>query len=256
APFSTTCRKDCTTGTGTHARTETVYLGTTAIIRLKSSLAHSLNISTKSLCAHLSALRKLSLPIEFIDILVANLLKIRVNPGAVKLSYPQKKSFRVINFKPIHFSYPQVDVTLWMNHHHRNNSSRTRGYCMSDELRITQLWNSTVSALFADARVTPQRHGFINLVIRKGVMAGTIYLEVPNDMTRDMFEQRLRNPLLAALGSHDTGPEVTNFAIVVNPDVEFQDAQPHYETEPEVLDTPVAVEHIETQERVSLESRI
>jgi chromosomal replication initiator protein len=50
-------------------------------------------------------------------------------------------------------------------------------------------------------------------------MAGVLYLEVPNELTRGMLEQRVRLPLLAALEStEDSG--VSSFAIVVNPDIE------------------------------------
>jgi len=82
----------------------------------------------------------------------------------------------------------------------------------------TELWSSVQNRLAADDRITPQLHGFINLVEPKGVLAGTIYLEVPNDLTRGMLEQRIRIPLLEALADLDT--EVVNFAIVVNPDIQ------------------------------------
>ena len=50
-------------------------------------------------------------------------------------------------------------------------------------------------------------------------MAGVLYLEVPNELTRGMLEQRVRLPLLTALEStEDSG--VSSFAIVVNPDIE------------------------------------
>ena len=49
---------------------------------------------------------------------------------------------------------------------------------------IRDLWDSVVSQLNADDRITPQLHGFINLVEPKGVLGGTLYLEVPNDLTR------------------------------------------------------------------------
>src|SRR6187431_2174531 len=82
----------------------------------------------------------------------------------------------------------------------------------------TELWTSIQRRLGADDRITPQLHGFINLVEPKGVLAGTIYLEVPNDLTRGMLEQRIRVPLLEALADLDT--DVANFAIVVNPDIQ------------------------------------
>ena len=77
------------------------------------------------------------------------------------------------------------------------------------------LWESVVSQLNSDDRITPQLHGFINLVEPKGVLGGTLYLEVPNDLTRGMLEQRIRVPLLNALSTIEEQHEVSNFAIVV-----------------------------------------
>ncbi len=85
------------------------------------------------------------------------------------------------------------------------------------------LWQSVLSRLTDDSRITPQLLGFINLVEPKGVMAGTLYLEVPNELTRGMLEQRIRVPLLNAIASLGGDEEVANFAIVVNPDIQ-QDA--------------------------------
>jgi chromosomal replication initiator protein len=83
---------------------------------------------------------------------------------------------------------------------------------------VQDLWRSVLATLTTDDRITPQLHGFISLVEPKGVLGGTLYLEVPNDLTRGMLEQRIRTPLLesiAALG--DTS--VASFAITVNPDI-------------------------------------
>jgi chromosomal replication initiator protein len=81
-----------------------------------------------------------------------------------------------------------------------------------------ELWAAVKRALGEDDRITPQLHGFINLVEPRGVMAGTLYLEVPNELTRGMLEQRIRLPLLSALTSV-AGETVSSFAIVVNPDI-------------------------------------
>jgi chromosomal replication initiator protein len=60
---------------------------------------------------------------------------------------------------------------------------------MVDGIDSTQeLWQSVLSTLVADERITPQLQGFLSLVEPKGVMAGTLYLEVPNDLTRGMLE--------------------------------------------------------------------
>ena len=89
----------------------------------------------------------------------------------------------------------------------------------STETDVTELWNSVQSHLTTDTRITPQLWGFLDLVEPRGVMAGVLYLEVPNELTRGMLEQRVRLPLLTALEStEDSG--VSSFAIVVNPDIE------------------------------------
>lgn len=101
-------------------------------------------------------------------------------------------------------------------------------------------WQSVLSVLQADERITPQLHGFLNLVVPKGVMAGSFYLEVPNDLTRGMLEQRMRVPLLAALGRLD-GVEVNNFAVVVNPTIEEDQFEIPDETFPVDAAAPVPV---------------
>lgn len=88
-----------------------------------------------------------------------------------------------------------------------------------------QIWQLVLSALAADERITPQLHGFIDLVKPKGVMAGTLYLDVPNELTRGMLEQRIRVPLLNAIADLPAEYEVTTFAIVVNPEIDYDELE-------------------------------
>ena len=91
---------------------------------------------------------------------------------------------------------------------------------MSEPEDPTQdIWQAVLVSLHDDERITPQLQGFISLVEPKGVMAGTLYLEVPNDLTRGMLEQRIRLPLLNAITALGDSVPVTNFAIVVNPEI-------------------------------------
>ncbi|QYH34877.1 chromosomal replication initiator protein DnaA [Salinibacterium sp. M195] len=85
------------------------------------------------------------------------------------------------------------------------------------------LWQAVLAHLDGDERITPQLQGFMSLVEPKGVMAGTLYLEVPNELTRGMLEQRLRQPLLDAIGALSSEDGINNFATVVNPEIQ-QDA--------------------------------
>jgi len=95
-----------------------------------------------------------------------------------------------------------------------------------------ELWDSVLGLLHADDRVTPQLQGFLNLVEPKGVLAGTLYLEVPNELTRGMLDQRIRVPLLNALSTIDGEHGITNFAIVVNPEIQHAGIGPTTEPGP------------------------
>ncbi|MDO9395904.1 MAG: chromosomal replication initiator protein DnaA, partial [Herbiconiux sp.] len=81
-------------------------------------------------------------------------------------------------------------------------------------------WRTVLQVLFEDERITPQLKGFLGLVVPKGILGGSFYLEVPNDFTRDMLEQRVRPSLLSALGTLDPRLQVTSFSVVVNPDID------------------------------------
>ena len=110
---------------------------------------------------------------------------------------------------------------------------------------VQDLWRSVLATLTTDDRITPQLHGFISLVEPKGVLGGTLYLEVPNDLTRGMLEQRIRTPLLesiAALGD----ASVASFAITVNPDItpdtltqQPEESEPVHYIEAPFVPTPV-----------------
>jgi hypothetical protein len=66
---------------------------------------------------------------------------------------------------------------------------------------VDELWRNVVGHLTTDTRITPQLWGFLDLVEPRGVMGGVLYLEVPNELTRGMLEQRVRLPLLTAMES-------------------------------------------------------
>ena len=84
---------------------------------------------------------------------------------------------------------------------------------------VVELWRGVIGHLTTDTRITPQLWGFLDLVEPRGVMGGVLYLEVPNELTRGMLEQRVRLPLLTALESIEDC-EISSFGIVVNPDIE------------------------------------
>ncbi len=88
------------------------------------------------------------------------------------------------------------------------------------EVPDVPVWSAVLDHLLTDDRVTPQLHGFLNLAVPQGVMGGTLYLDVPNDLTAAQFNKRMRAPILEAL-THVQGddPDVGTFRVVVNPDI-------------------------------------
>src|SRR3954466_4515700 len=107
------------------------------------------------------------------------------------------------------------------------------------EESIASAWQNVLGKLETDDRITPQLYGFLSLVEPKGIMAGTFYLEVPNEFTRGMIEQRSRLPLLNAIGALDDGLAVNTFAIVVNPEIQ-QETMAGTAAEPESAPTSYA----------------
>ncbi|GEK80396.1 chromosomal replication initiator protein DnaA [Agrococcus baldri] len=95
-----------------------------------------------------------------------------------------------------------------------------------------QLWSNVLATLEADSRIPPSLRGFLDLVEPQGVMGSVLYLDVPNDLTRDMLEQRLRLPVTEALV--ENAVDIAQFKIVVNLELE------HEEPLPDVIDDPAA----------------
>ena len=88
---------------------------------------------------------------------------------------------------------------------------------MAEEDVVAGLWHNLIAKLNSDSRVTSQFMGFLSLVEPKGVLGETIYLEVSNDGTRNMIDQRLRPIMLEHLANNAEWGGPTSFAIVVNP---------------------------------------
>ena len=90
---------------------------------------------------------------------------------------------------------------------------------MSDTSVEANLWQSALSHLEKDQRVAASMMGFAQLAVVKGVIGSTLYLEVPNDLTRSMFEQRMKdmvNDAIASVADQADAGFVNSFAIVVN----------------------------------------
>jgi chromosomal replication initiator protein len=110
--------------------------------------------------------------------------------------------------------------------------------------------------LTSDERITPQLLGFVSLVEPKGVMAGTLYLEVPNELTRGMLEQRIRLPLLNAIAGLSDEQEVTSFAIVVNPDIQHDSLEQPVDAADQSYIEPIVMPPIEQSSARRSDSRL
>lgn len=107
---------------------------------------------------------------------------------------------------------------------------------------MRELWLQILNLLSRDPGVTPPLYGFASLIEPKGIMAGTFYLEVPNDFTRSMVEQRLRGPLLSAIADLGEDSEITTFAVVVNPDLVSEETTGSPEIVEEIKELPPITE--------------
>ena len=91
------------------------------------------------------------------------------------------------------------------------------------EVPDVPVWSAVLDELAGDDRVTPQLQGFLNLAVPQGVMGGTLYLDVPNDLTAAQINKRMRTPIMEALTRVDQhqqhDPSATAFRVVVNPEL-------------------------------------
>ena len=103
------------------------------------------------------------------------------------------------------------------------------------EIPDVPVWTRVLERLRTDDRVTPQLEGFLSLAVAQGVMGGTLYLDVPNDLTAAQINKRMRAPILEALALASPDGEVSSFRVVVNPEI----ADAHL-TAPIAVQSPVS----------------
>ncbi len=109
------------------------------------------------------------------------------------------------------------------------------------EQPVEEIWESVHTRLRSDETVSPMLQGFLNLIEPKGIAAGTFYLEVPNEFTASMINQRMRGALLSAMDHIQDPSSVSTFYLVVNPELEQQHLDPEMIDEPEPSVAPPAV---------------
>ena len=91
---------------------------------------------------------------------------------------------------------------------------------MAENSVVAGLWARTREVLSGDDRVGPSLQGFLDLAEPQGAIGDTLYLEVPNDLTRSMFDQRIRPFIEEAIRSLEDNDGLSNFRVTTNPDIE------------------------------------
>lgn len=88
------------------------------------------------------------------------------------------------------------------------------------DVALASMWDSLVAKMTSDPRVTPHLKGHLDLAVPKGILDETLYLEVPNETTRSMLQQRLRELLLEALQELSELGGPTSFLVITNEDLQ------------------------------------
>ena len=103
--------------------------------------------------------------------------------------------------------------------------------------QLATMWQSLVNKVSGDERVTPHLKGHLDLAVPKGVLEDTLYIEVPNEITRAMLQQRLKDQLLSAMGEMAEFGGPSSFVVITN-----QDLQSSIRTEIMVEPEPVPIQ--------------
>ena len=91
---------------------------------------------------------------------------------------------------------------------------------MTNEDAVAGLWHSVLTRMGNDPQVTKQWVGFLSLVEPVAVLGETLYLDVPNELTKGMIEQRMTGLLNQVMASNADFGGPTQFVIAVNPALE------------------------------------
>ena len=103
------------------------------------------------------------------------------------------------------------------------------------------MWQSLDNKVSNDERVTPHLKGHLELAVPKGVLEDTLYIEVPNEITRAMLQQRLKDQLLDAMQEMAEFGGPSSFVVITNQDLQSS-IRPEIMVEPEP--TPIQREQI------------
>jgi chromosomal replication initiator protein len=90
------------------------------------------------------------------------------------------------------------------------------------DVALNTAWQKLVSRVANDELVTPHLKGHLDLAVPKGVLDDTLYIEVPNETTRVMLQQRLRDQILGELDELDELGGPITFVAITNEALQSQ----------------------------------
>jgi chromosomal replication initiator protein len=85
---------------------------------------------------------------------------------------------------------------------------------------VVGLWQSLLTRLQNDARVTRQMIGFLSLVEPVATLGETLYVEVPHELSKAMIEQRILSIIVELMADNAEWGGATQISIAVNPNLD------------------------------------
>ena len=102
---------------------------------------------------------------------------------------------------------------------------------------VATLWQEITNKVNSDDRLERNVLAFLALAEPKGVLGDTLYLEVPNELTRQMLDTRIRPAIVEALHNSVDNQGAGNFQVFVNPEISVPQASPDPIEEPAPVST-------------------
>jgi chromosomal replication initiator protein len=119
---------------------------------------------------------------------------------------------------------------------------------------VANLWQEITNKVNSDDRLERNVLAFLGLAEPKGVLGDTLYIEVPNELTRQMLDTRIRPAIVEAIHNSVDNQGAGNFAVFVNPEISVPAAVEPVEEPaqvsanvPSYLTTPVGGRNHETR---------
>lgn len=88
---------------------------------------------------------------------------------------------------------------------------------MAEDDAVFGLWQSLLTRLSTDTRITRQMLGFLSLVEPVATLGETLYVEVPHELAKAMIEQRMLSIITELMADNAEWGGATQISVAVNP---------------------------------------